>query len=98
MTMITHLAMIEMIDIHTKDQDIMRTYAITINKGMMTIDNLIVGLVTIDRTIIGDSRPLDNSNIILKLKMTRNHTMFNNHDMRTGNQVDRQLWIREFLQ
>ena len=42
MSVITHLAMIEMIHIRTKAQDIRMTDDITTNGGMMTIDKLIV--------------------------------------------------------
>ena len=80
MTVITHLAMIEMIDIHTKDQDIMRTYAITINKGMMTIDKLIVysqEVTNVEMTIDNQSHP-SSFNITLEFNRNQNHKIFDN--------------------
>mgnify|MGYP000288238083 CR=1 FL=1 len=97
-TMTIHQGMIEMITTLTKIIDIMMIKDPMIKGEMMTIDNLIIDSMTIDGMTIGDPRHFDNSNIILKLEMSRNHRMFSNHVMRMENLVGHQYLIATFAE
>ena len=84
MSVITHLAMIKMIDDGTKTRDIRMTDDLTSNGGMMTIDNLIIDLVTNDEMTIDNLKPPGSFNIILVPETNQSHRMFDNRITKKG--------------
>ena len=73
-----------MIDDSTKTRDIRMTDDLTSNGGMMTIDNLIIDLVTNDEMTIDNLKPPGSFNIILVPETNQSHRMFDNRITKKG--------------